>query len=351
MRKLGKMLTIIIFVFIIISILVGSNLKAEPISTNDTIIKPVKVAVIVYDTKGSYISEVIKNLKDIQKENKEKVEFTFFSSDKEQTRQNEITDRILKNSDYNLLLVELVDINAPQEVINKVKQTNLPIVLFSREPPNKDAIKSYGKCVFVGTDLEQAGILQGEILVNEWNKNKSFVDKNKDNIMQYVIFKGPEDNLEAIARANHSVLTINNSGIKTEELQSIHSDWSDKEEAKEIMKTLFLRYGNAIEAIIATNDTMAIGAIETLQTLGYNTRIKERTIPIVGVDAIPEARDLIKKGFMTGTVIQDAPAMTEAIYIIGMNLVARKNPVEETEYKFDASGVTIRIPYQKYISN
>lgn len=351
MKKLDKILTIIIFMFIIIVILVEDNLKAESINTNNTVINPVKVAVIVYDTQGSYISEIIKNLKYIQRENKEKVEFTFFSSDKEQTIQNEIIHRILKYSDYDLLLVELVDINAPQEVINRVKEINLPIVLFSREPPNKDPIKSYKRSIFVGTFLEQAGILQGEILVNEWYKNKSFIDKNKDNIMQYVIFKGPKDNLEAIARATHSVLTINNSGIKTEELQAVHSDWSDKEAAKEIMKTLFLRYGNAIEAIISTNDTMAIGAIETLQTLGYNTGIKERTIPIVGVDAIPEARYLIKEGFMTGTVIQDAHAMAEAIYTTGMNLVARKTPLEGTDYEFDASGVTIRIPYQRYILN
>ena len=32
--------------------------------------------------------------------------------------------------------------------------------------------------------------------------------------------------------------------------------------------------------------------------MGY----KERTIPVVGVDAVPEAIELIKKGFMTGTV-------------------------------------------------
>ena len=38
---------------------------------------------------------------------------------------------------------------------------------------------------------------------------------------------------------------------------------------------------------------MAIGAIEALQKYGYNTGDKSRTIPIVGVDGIPEAKKLI----------------------------------------------------------
>ncbi|WP_315067632.1 hypothetical protein [uncultured Clostridium sp.] len=34
--------------------------------------------------------------------------------------------------------------------------------------------------LFIGTELEQAGAFEGEILVNEWNKNKIYIDRNKD---------------------------------------------------------------------------------------------------------------------------------------------------------------------------
>ena len=333
----------------IIAIVMGSNVKDESINTYSSTINPVKVAVVVNDINGLYVSEVVKSLKDIQNENEGKVEFTFFSSNEKQDIQNEIVDGILQDKEFKLLLVELVDINAPQQVIDKVKENNVPIVLFSREPPNKDHIKSYQKSIFVGTVTEQAGMLEGEILVNEWNKNKSLVDKNLDNIMQYILLKGPKDNLEATARSKYSVLTINKLGINTEELGSLYSDWNNKEESKKIMKSLFLKYGDKIEAIIATNDTMAIGAIEALQTIGYNNGNKEKTIPIVGVDAVPKARELIKKGFMTGTVIQDAHEMANAIYTTGMNLAYVKNPLEGTKYKFDDTGVTIRIPYKRYI--
>jgi len=98
----------------------------------------------------------------------------------------------------------------------------------------------------------------------------------------------------------------------------------------EDIESLFLNYSDKIEAIIANNDAMAIGAIEALQKYGYNKGNKEKNILVVGLDAIPEARYLVNKGFMTGAVIQDARAEAETIYYIGMNLVHGKAPLDGT---------------------
>ena len=49
---------------------------------------------------------------------------------------------------------------------------------------------------------------------------------------------------------------------------------------------------------------MAIGAIESLQKYGYNSGDKTKNIAVAGIDGLPEAKDLIDKGFITGTVIQ-----------------------------------------------
>jgi len=117
------------------------------------------------------------------------------------------------------------------------------------------------------------------------------------------------------------------------------------------MKSVLLRYGNKIEAVIANNDAMAIGAVEALQKYGYNKGNKSMYIPVVGVDALPEARDLIKKGFITGTVIQDPREEAEAIYLIGQNLVASNSPLSGTKYKFDETGRIVRIPYYEFKDN
>lgn len=64
----------------------------------------------------------------------------------------------------------------------------------------------------------------------------------------------------------YSVSTINNSGIKTEELEHVNANWS-KELAKDAISNLFLRYDGRIEAIIANNDAMAIGALKHFKSM------------------------------------------------------------------------------------
>ena len=98
--------------------------------------KPVKVAVFLIDFTDKYISLVHKNLEDIQKENEGKVEFTFYDGKSDQAIQNEEIDKVLKEG-TDLILLNLIsyrDKEAVQTVINKIKQTNTPVILFNREP-------------------------------------------------------------------------------------------------------------------------------------------------------------------------------------------------------------------------
>lgn len=309
--------------------------------------RPVKVGVFLYKLDDPFISLVKESLENIQKENSGKVEFTFFDANNDQTVQNrQIDDLLRKGTD--LLLVNLVDTKFTRDVVNKTKESNVPVVFFNREPVSIEAIRSYSKACFVGTDAKQAGILQGQMLIDIWNKNKNIIDRNKDNIMQYVMLQGEKNNLEALDRTKYSILTINNAGILTEEIALQDCDWN-KDIAKDVMTALLLRYGDKIEVIISNNDAMAEGAIEALQVQGFNNGNPLKTLPVVGVDAIPSAQELIKKGYMAGSVVQDPQAMAEALYLTGMNLVNGKSAIDGTKYKFDETGVSIRLPYTKYI--
>ena len=94
---------------------------------------------------------------------------------------------------------------------------------------------------------------------------------------------------------------------------------------------------------------MAIGAIEVLQQYGLNLG-HDRYIPVVGIDALDEAKELINKGFMEGTIEQLPKPIAEALYKVGLNLFEHKKPLQDTNYTFDNSGVAIRIPYGETIT-
>jgi methyl-galactoside transport system substrate-binding protein len=346
--KFKKVLKFIGFFVIMITIILSYNKNLAKADMQLIKGKTIKVGVLLYRFDDAYISLVRQSLEKVQAENEGMVEFTFYDGKNNQAVQNETIDALLQKNNVDLLIVNLVETNSTRDVINKIKEQNVPIILFNREPVSIEAIKSYNKSCYIGTETIEAGVLQGKVIANLWDNNKSDIDKNNDGILQYIMLMGENDNLEAITRTKYSILSINNSGIKTQELALKVCNWN-KEEAKNATKALFSQLGNKVEAIIANNDSMAIGAIEALQEYGYNKGDKTKTITVVGVDAIPEAQKLIKEGIMAGSVLQDSYALAKALYQVGTNLVYNRNALYDTEYKFDYTGVSIRLPYEEYI--
>jgi methyl-galactoside transport system substrate-binding protein len=354
MKSFKKILVVIVVAIMMTNVLFSYSKVVANSDLKDEGGRPVRASVLLHRADDPYIALVAQSFQEIQKKNEGKVVFTFYDCKGNQALQDQYIDSILNDETADVILLNLVDTSIYPEpaqlIINKIKEKNIPVVLFNREPLDINSVRSYNKAYFVGTNAAEAGVLQGKIIFNLWNKDKKNVDKNGDNIMQYVMIMGPRDNLEAIGRTKYSILTINDAGIKTQELALRVANW-EEELAKEVMEPVFLQYSTRIEAIIANNDAMAIGAIEVLQKYGYNKGGKSKTIPVVGVDAIPEAQKLIKEGVMAGSVLQDAYGMAEATYDIGANLVYGRPPLEGTSYKFDDTGVSVRIPYKEYISN
>lgn len=306
----------------------------------------VKVGVFLYKSDDTYISTVRQNLEKLQKDNEGKVEFTFYDGKGDQATQNDSIDTSIQK-DMDLLLVNLVDTGAAQTVVDKIKDADIPVVLFNREPATTDALKSYDKSAFIGTNATEAGILQGNILKAAWDADKESIDKNGDGKMQYVMLQGEPDNPEAVARTKYSVSTVKDAGIEVEELALQVCNW-DQAAAQNIMEAWLAKDGEKIEVVIANNDGMAQGAIAALNAQGYNNGDKAKTIPVVGVDATAAAQDLISKGYMLGSVLQDAEAMAKALYECGINLASGKSLTEGTTYELDETGVSVRIPYQEY---
>lgn len=196
----------------------------------------------------------------------------------------------------------------------------------------------------------QAGILQGKMLIDLWNSSKKIIDRNNDGILQYYMLEGEGDNTEATERTKYVISTIEKSGIKTQQVGVDFADWSEKD-AYKYTKEVFGKYSSDIDVIIANDDSMAIGAVKALQEYGYNKGEKSKTIPVVGVDVIPKAKEFIEKGYMLGSVYQDPKDYAEALYEVGMNLINYKNPVADTKYTLDDTKVSIRIPHTNYFYN
>ncbi|EHI99200.1 D-galactose-binding periplasmic protein precursor [Clostridium sp. DL-VIII] len=350
MKILSKVLSLIIVTFMIFSLTSNSNFTFAISSLNVSDNKIANVAVLLYSYDDISVLQLKQLLENIQKNNN-KVHFTFFDGKNNISLQYETFDSVL-NDNYNLFILNLADVreDTVKNFISKAKLKNTPLILLEIDPLLASKLsKDYNKAAFVTLDSKLTGTIEARILSNLWNTNRKAIDKNGDNILQYILLDGKANNPIAIDRKNSAISELKNSGIATEQLAIVNANWL-KELAKNSIDSLFLQYNGKIEAIIVNNDAMAIGAIEALQKYGYNKGDKSKNIAVVGIDGSPEAIELINKGFMTGTVIIDQEIVSEALYTIGMNMINNINPIENTNYKLSDSEIIIPTGFKEYTS-
>ena len=255
-------------------------------------------------------------------------------SQNSQSIQNDQID-ILLSKGVKALAINLVDPAAAPVVIKKAKMDNVPVVFYNKEPDAK-ALASYDKAYFVGTDSKESGVIQGELIAKQWKMNPKW-DLNGDGKIQFVLLKGEPGHPDAEARTSFSVSTINDKGIKTEELYLDTAMW-DTAMAKDKMDAwLSGPKGSKIEVVIANNDGMAMGAVEALKAAD------QTNIPVFGVDALSEAIAMVKSGQMAGTVLNDATKQAKATFELTRNLANGKEATAGTDWVM--KNRVIRVPY------
>lgn len=324
-----------------------------------------EVSVFYYTYGDTYISSVRSAL-DAALE-AAGIKYQDYDSNNSQTTQTEqVTTAIAKGT--SLLVVNLVDSgsdDAAKNIIDQASAQNIPVIFFNRSV-SEEAVSSYDKCVFVGTDYEMAGHMQGEMVGKYLVDNYDTVDLNGDGSISYVMFKGQEGNAEAIARtqfgvedadkvlteAGKSALTFYDSSNANKYLVDQDGAWSAAA-ANNYMQTILSQYSeannNMVELVIANNDEMAIGAVTALQNAGYNLEDgSAKVIPVFGVDATDAAKDAIGKGTMTGTIKQDAEGMANTIAQISENYMTSADTFAEVDEANVVGTWRVNIPYATY---
>lgn len=322
------------------------------------------VAVFYYTYGDTYISSVRAALDSAF--DTAGIKYQDYDSNNSQTTQSEqVTTALAQGA--TVLVVNLVDTGSDDAAKNIITQANgVPVIFFNRSV-SEEAVTSSDKCVFVGTDYEMAGHMQGEMIGNYLLENYDTLDLNGDGTISYVMFKGQEGNAEADARTKYGqedadailtgagkpALSFYDSANSNKYLVDQAGAWSSAA-ATEYMQTLMSQYSeannNMVELVIANNDEMAIGAITALQNAGYN-KDGATVIPVFGVDATDAAKDAIAAGSMIGTIKQDAEGMANTIKDITANFMDGKEAFDGVDSANVVGTWRVNIPYATYTAN
>lgn len=293
------------------------------------------IGVTIYKYDDNFMSFVRRAI-EVKAVDKADLEMT--DSQNSQATQNDQVDTMISKGAKSLA-INLVDPQAASTIIEKAKAAKLPVIFFNKEP-DAAVLASYDKAWYVGTASAEAGVIQGNVVADAWKANPAY-DRNGDGIMSYVLLKGEPGHPDAEARTKFVVETVVAAGIKVEELELQTGMW-DSVKGKELMDAWIAKHGDAIEMVICNNDGMALGAIQSLNASGYFDAGK--FMPVVGVDAIPDALEEIKAGRMVGTVLNDAKNQGGATFDLALNVANGKDPLDGTTWVLDA-GKAVRVPY------
>lgn len=296
------------------------------------------IGVAIYKFDDTFMTGVRNAITDAAKD---VAEIEMVDSQNSQPTQNDKVDLFITKK-MNSLAINPVDRTAAGTIIDKVKAANIPVVFFNREPLADD-MKKWDKVYYVGAKAEESGTLQGQLLVDYW-KSHPEMDLNKDGVMQYVMLKGEPGHQDAELRTKYSIKAIEDAGIKVEQLAIDTGMW-DRVKGQEKMAAFISAQKDKIEAVLANNDDMALGAIEALKAAGYFTN--DKFMPVVGVDATAPGLQALTDGTLLGTVLNDAKNQGRATFNLANVLAKGETPIKENTGYDITDGQYIWVPYKQ----
>ena len=215
------------------------------------------------------------------------------------------------------IVVNAVDTSATQAMSDAAAAAGIPLVYVNRQPINVDTLPD--NQAFVASNEVDSGTLQ----TKEVCRLLTEMGKTEANI---VVMVGDLSNQAAVQRTAdiHDVIALPECAFMTI-VEEQTATWSRQLGAD--LMTTWLGSGVTFDAVIANNDEMAIGAIQSLKAGGFDMG----TMIVAGIDATQDALASMQAGDLDVTVFQDAAGQGAGALDTALALV-RGEAVEQKVY-------------------
>ena len=197
-----------------------------------------------------------------------------------QSQINQVEDQLAKGIDA--LAIAPTDPNALAPIVDQAKAQGVGVVFVDTKGSNEGV-------TFIGTNNEEGAKLAAD-----------FICKNIEPGSDVAILQGIITQSTGQARAEGAKAGLEGCGLNVVAEQP--ADW-DTAMAQSVMENILTGNPN-IKAVFASNDNMALGAVEALKSAG-----KLADVMVVGFDANPNAAESILAGEMTASVAQNPSNM------------------------------------------
>jgi methyl-galactoside transport system substrate-binding protein len=212
--------------------------------------------------------------------------------------------------------VVVANVTEATEDMAKAIQAKGGSAAFSNIQPSVEALK-VGPNFFLASSPESvAGTFQAQILDDYFKAHPEKMANGDPNAIDAIFIYGQLGHPAQVYRTNAVKQGLIDAGYKLNVIAEDTANWKPSE-AQAKMDAWISAYGGEFDVVIANNDGMALGAVESLITNGYMDDPNDPTkdldgdglvlsIPVVGVDATQVAVKAMDEKKLLGTVLQDA---------------------------------------------
>ena len=268
------------------------------------------------------------NMKRALEEKGYRVELQYAENDVN-TQVSQIENMITKGVD--ILVIAAIDGAAISDVLNQAKANNIRVIAYDRLIMNSENVDYYATF-----DNEMVGKIQAEFLIDKLNLNgeggpyniEFFAGSPDDNNAVY-FYKGAIETLRPYIDSGK----LNVPSGQTDFAKVAINTWKS-EVAQARMDNLLTAYyasGNKLDAILASNDTLAIGIIASLKNIGYNG--KDRSFPIItGQDCDRPNVIALKNGEQAMSIFKDTRTLADkVVQMVDALLSGKEAEVNDTK--------------------
>ena len=319
-----------VFMVLLIAVVVLTGVVAQ--GAQESGVKTYKVGVGIYQFDDNFMTlyrnEIQAYFKTLETANV-KYNVTIVDGKNDMAEQSNQVDNFITQG-MDVIILNLVQTSSADAIIDKIVAAGIPLVLINREPlayakdgstldEAYEGILKNPKVCYVGADARQSGSFQGRIIAELPDHG----DVNGDGVVSYIMIEGDPENIDAQYRTEFSIKYLKDQGIKVNCLDDQVGNWAQAK-GQELCANALAKYGKAVEVVFCNNDAMALGAAAAIQAAG---RTVGKDIYLVGVDALDECVEMVKKGTMTGTVLNDHIGQSHTAVDVAVELL-NGNPIK-----------------------
>ena len=287
-----------------LSVLSVSGCKKE--NTNNEVI-----GVLLRNDYEAFLGAYKKGIEDFAKKNDIAIEI--YSANNDAAIQIDQLKTLLLNGIKNFVIIAYnTDLT---EQMAKIINSQGGSAAFSNIIPSIEALKAGENFFYASSPETEAGKYQAQIIDSYFKKNSGKLNGKN---LRVLYFNGEYGHPAQIYRKVGVLEELSHLGYNVNILGEFGANW-DRASARQYLDLWIDGKKPSFDVIIAQNDEMALGAVDSLlnynmvdnpsnPTLDADHDGTALAVPVLGVDATDGGKESLSKNQMLGTVLQDANA-------------------------------------------